>query len=157
MTGRWRVDRRDDTGSVLLLSIGFVLVAALAVVAVVDASAAFLQRRQLAAWADTAALAGAQGIDLDAYYGHGASEATRLDAPTVVRRVRAHLAVAPDGTRIEHLSSDGRQVRVVLSAPLRLPFLGGVALHVGVPPSVVVEARAQLAYRATAADTPHYP
>lgn len=149
--------RHDDTGSVLLLTIGFVLVAALAVVTAVDASAAFLQRRQLAAWADTAALAGAQGIDLDAYYAQGASASTRLDAATVARRVRAHLAVAPDGTRIEHLSSDGRQVRVVLSAPLSLPFLEDVALRAGAPATVVVEARAQLAYRATAGETPHYP
>ena len=32
-------------------------------------------------------------------------------------------------------------VRVVLSAPLHLPFLGGVARHTGVPPTVVVEAK----------------
>lgn len=140
----------DDTGSVLLLTIGLVVVAVLAAVVVIDASAAFLQRRQLAAWADTAALAGAQGIDLEAYYAEGASSATRLDSATVVTRVRRHLAVAPDDVRIEQLSSDGRQVRLVLSAPLRLPFVGGLAPAGVLPDTVVVESRAQLAYRSAA-------
>lgn len=131
----------------LLLTVGLVVVAVLAALVVIDASAAFLQRRELAAWADTAALAGAQGIDLDAYYRDGASGATRLDEATVVDRVRRHLAVAPDGIRIEQLSSDGREVRLVLAAPLRLPFLGGLADSARLPDTVVVESRAQLAYR----------
>lgn len=141
----------DDRGSVLLLAIGLVVVAFLSVVVVVDASAAFLQRRQLAAWADTAALAGAQGIDLETYYSDGASAATRLDAATVAARVRQHLAAAPDDIAIERLSSDGSQVLLVLSAPLRLPFLGGLVRRGALPESVVVESRARLAYR------PHYP
>ena len=124
---RWS---RDDRGSVLLLGVAWVVVCLLAVVVLVDASAAFLQRRQLVALADGAALAGAQAIDLDAYYADGASSATRLEPGLVPVRVRSHLARAGadgvDGLTLEAVSSDGREVRVRLSAPLRLPFLASV-------------------------------
>ena len=118
-----------DRGSVTLLIVGLVTVCLLAFVVLVDASAAFLQRRQLVAIADAAALAGAQGIDLDAYYRSGASAATRLDPALVVSRVRRHLSRSGAGTipglTLDEVVSDGRAVHVGLSAPLRLPFLAG--------------------------------
>ena len=119
--------RRDDRGSLLILGVGWVAVCLLSLVVLVDASAAFLQRRQLVSLADAAALAGAQAIDLDAYYEHGASAATRLAPGLVPVRVRDHLdragAGSIDGLVLEEVSSDGQGVRVRLSTPLRLPFL----------------------------------
>ena len=50
---------RQDEGSILVLSLGFIVVCILAVAVVVDASAMFLERRSLQARADSAALAGA--------------------------------------------------------------------------------------------------
>ncbi len=137
---------RTDAGSVLILGVGLVAVCLLAVVVLVDASAAFLERMHLHALADASALAGAQGIDLPAYYREGASGATRLDPADVPRLVRAHLtrsrASSMEGMTLDRVDSDGLEVVVVLSAPLRVPFwselLGG---------RVVVESRAQLAYR----------
>lgn len=133
----------DDRGSVLLLGVGLVAVCLLAVVVIVDASAAFLQRRELTALADAAALAGAQGIDLAAYYADGASVATRLDPVAVPRRVRAFLEGSDPvrGMRIERVVADGVSVEVVLRAPLRLPFLSGQF-----DGDVVAVSRARLAY-----------
>jgi uncharacterized membrane protein len=136
----------DDRGSVLILGVGLIAVVLLAVAVLVDASAAFVQRQQLFALADAAALAGAQALDLDAYYAEGASAATQLDVGSVPGRVRAHLtrsraAETVSGLTIDRISSDGRQVVVVMSAPLRLPFLSGLT-----DARVAVEARSQLAY-----------
>jgi uncharacterized membrane protein len=142
-----RPNPRDDRGSVLLLGIGVVTICLLAIVVLVDASATFLQRQQLLALADAAALAGAQAIDLDAYYAGGASAATELDPGQVPVRVRRQLArsraaTTVTGLAVDRISSDGGQVLVALSAPLRLPFLSTVF-----DARVVAEGRAQLAYR----------
>ena len=136
-----------ERGSVLVLGVGVVASCLLAVVVLVDASAAFLQRQQLFALADTAALAGAQAIDLPAYYERGASSATRLDPSAVSGRVRSHLArsgaaQAFDGLVLDEVRSDGLQVLVSLSSPLRLPFMSELF-----PGRVRVESRARLAYR----------
>ena len=114
---------RDDGGSVLILGIGLVIVCLLAVVTIVDASSAYLQRRALISLADGAALAGAQAIDLAHYYAHGATTGTRLTGPGVVSAARSHLAAAGPEVTIEQIVTDGVHVRVRLSAPVRLPFL----------------------------------
>jgi uncharacterized membrane protein len=146
VTARPHDDRRD-AGSVLILGAGLIAVALLAVVVLVDAASAYLQRQQLLAVADAAALAGAQAIDLAAYYENGATVATRLDLAAVPARAREHLArsgaaAAIEGLSVERISTDGEQVAVRLQAPLRLPFLSSLARG-----PVVVESRARLAYR----------
>ncbi len=136
----------DETGSVTVLGIGLVAVCLLAMVVLVDGSAAFLQRCHLLALADAAALSGAQGIDLGVYYAEGASDRTRLDPGAVVSRVRGHLARADAGATpglvVERVSSDGREVLVELSAPLRLPFLSDAF-----DTRVAVAAAASLSFR----------
>lgn len=151
MSAALRAGRRGtgDDGSVLLLGIGLVVMCILAVTALVDVSAAFLQRQQLMSVADAAAIAGAQAIDLTSYYAQGASAATTLDAATVDAAVERHLTKARARTTIQGLVvsrvwSDGRQVVVDMSCPLELPFLTG--LFGG---DVSVESWAQLDYRAT--------
>jgi len=139
----------DDTGSVMLLGIVLVVVGLLALAVVVDASSLFIQRRNLAAIADASALAGAQAIDLDEYYAHGAGRATALDPVIVTRVVRSNVsAVAASdditGIRLEDVRSDGESVSVQLSAPVRVPFLGSL---LGERTQVV--ARARLDYRAS--------
>ena len=142
-----RPSRGGERGSVLILGAGLVTACLLAVVVLADASSAFLQRRQLMALADAAAIAGAQAIDVDAYYAEGASAATGLDGRRVPGRVRDHLARSHaastvPGLSVERIASDRRQVLVALSAPLRLPFLSEA-----VDVRVVAEGRAKLAYR----------
>jgi hypothetical protein len=133
----------DDSGSVVLLGVVLVAVCVFALVVVIDISALFLQRRNLAAIADASALAGAQAIDLDAYYANGASEATTLDPAIVARVVRANIASVINsdglrGMRLEGVESDGESVRVHLSAPLTAPFLGAI---LGERAEVVANAR----------------
>ncbi len=104
--------------------------------------------------ADAAALAAAQSIDLPAYYADGATAATRLDVAGLPGRVRAHVARAgaPQGSSVDLVESDGRQVLVAMSSPLRLPFLSGL-----VTDRIRVESWAQLAYRAGVPEPGPYP
>lgn len=134
-----------ERGSVLLLGIGFVAVCLLSVVVTVDASAAFVQRRELMAVADAAALAGAQAIDFDEYYRSGATIGTRLDPPRVAQVARRQVAVAQDPQiAFDGVTTDGITVRVRLSRPLELPFLQSTFGD-----RVRVEAWARLDYRAS--------
>ncbi|MGH3744653.1 MAG: pilus assembly protein TadG-related protein [Mycobacteriales bacterium] len=77
-----------DGGTILILTLGFLLIAMSLAFAVVDASAVFLDRRDLAAAADGAALAAVQDIDVAAVYAHGAHGDLPLDAAGVDRAVR---------------------------------------------------------------------
>jgi hypothetical protein len=145
---------RDDHGSVMLLGIGLVAICLLGAVVLVDASAAFLQRRQLLALADSAALAGAQSIDRAAYYAEGATDRTRLDPAAVPVRVRGYLARTgePGDVTLEAVHSDGRRVWVTLSSPMELPFLASALAG-----RITVQAAAQLAYRGSGPESGPYP
>ena len=140
-----------DRGSTLILGLGLVVVCVLAGVVAIDVGAAHLQRRNLLALADAAALAGAQAIDLDAYYRDGASAATALDARSVPVLVRRHLAAtlaqgSPASVAIERIAADADEVVVRLSVPLDVPLWRAAAGAV-LGERVVVEAHARLAYR----------
>ncbi|CAB4935292.1 MAG: hypothetical protein F2836_04640 [Actinobacteria bacterium] len=136
--------RRDERGSVLLLGIGMIVVGILAVAIAADVSAAFLQRRALMSVGDSAALAGAQSIDLDSYYANGASIGTRLTPAAVALAARRHVGLARGSSEIaiEAITTDGVTVRVRLSEPLRLPFFGSLRSD-----RVRIESSARLDYR----------
>lgn len=138
---------RDDEGSALVLGIGLVAVCLLALTLCIDGAVALVQRQALLSAADAAAIAGAQGIDIDEYYAHGASSATRLDPQQVARLGRRHLAGSsvPPGMTVDGISSDGTDVTVRISAPLRIPFLATLA-----PPRISVRSHARLEYRPAA-------
>lgn len=147
MTSRlMRISDASDEGSILVLAVGLVTILLLGVVVLVDGSAAFLQHRALLSIADSAAIAGAQAIDVAAYYREGASAATTIDPAAVPVRVRSLVSRfgdgLPDGLVIEEASSDGRRVRVVLSAPLQLPFREDLSEI-----RITVVSEAELAYR----------
>jgi uncharacterized membrane protein len=131
----------------MVLGIGLITVCLLALTLCIDGAVALVQRQSLLSAADAAAIAGAQGIDLDEYYAQGASSATGLRPEQVVRLARRHLAgsSAPAGMTVDGISSDGTDVTVRLSAPLRLPFLSVLA-----PDRISVQSRAQLEYRPAA-------
>jgi len=140
----WSRLRRDERGSVLLLGIGMIVIGILAVAVAVDVSAAFLQRRALMSLGDSAALAGAQSIDLDSYYANGASIGTRLSPAAVASAARRQVGIArgSDEIAIESITTDGVTVRVRLSEPLRLPFFGSLRSD-----RVRIESSARLDYR----------
>jgi hypothetical protein len=110
----------------------------------IDGAVALVQRQALLSAADAAAIAGAQGINLDEYYATGASSSTRLQPADVIRLATRHIrgSTMPPGMSIERIWSDGTDVTVRLSAPLRLPFPLVPALD-----RITVESRARLEYR----------
>lgn len=58
----------EESGAVTVMTIGFLVVIALLVVVVVNATAAYLQRQELANLSDGAALMAADGLDESAFY-----------------------------------------------------------------------------------------
>lgn len=124
MTGR----RRDERGSTIPLIVGLAFVLVMAVVVVVDASAAFLQRQGLDTLADGAALRGADLGSVGAY-ATGIPD-DRLDQleTQVDRAVAAYLQDSGAHARypgIEHRSAVDvaeATVTVQLIAPLDLPL-----------------------------------
>lgn len=137
--------RPRDEGSVLVLSLGFIIICIIALAVVVDASTVFLARRALQSQADGAALAGAQAIDLNAYYSEGASERIRLDEASVRAAVDRHVRRDPGDGRLTGVTMRDDVVLVTMTDRVRPPFSGWLT------PSgaylLTVEAGAVLSYR----------
>lgn len=127
---RLRADVRGDSGTILILSIGFCVIAMMLVWAVVDASAVFLDRRDLAAAVDGTALAAAQQIDVGSVYATGAPPDLPLDPAIVAERIQRYVAqnypVAQfPGWRISGgVTPDDTTVIVSGSRVIHLPLFG---------------------------------
>jgi hypothetical protein len=83
------VTRRDERGQTTVLIVGLAIFLLMAIVVVVDASAAFLQRQGLDTVADGAALAGADAgsNDADTLYGSGVGAQERLEQAEELARI----------------------------------------------------------------------
>ncbi|WP_310964349.1 pilus assembly protein TadG-related protein [Nocardioides terrisoli] len=126
---------RNERGSVAPLILGMALVLAVLVAAVVDASAAFLRRQELDAFADSAALAATDGAAGDAIYTHGVG--AQLDVDPAAARSYVAAYVDASGIRARypgltfHVSTRADTVVVDVSAPMRLPLhVAGVGRRV---------------------------
>lgn len=118
------IGRRGERGTASVLIIGFAVVIVLAIVVVVDASAAYLRRQALANLADAAALAAADGVKADQAYA-GSVDAPIVDAGAARRHATDYLRQVRASERYPGLVvsvgvSDGAVV-VRVSAPLDLP------------------------------------
>jgi hypothetical protein len=120
--------RRDERGQVTLLIIGFASILLMAIVVVIDASAAYLQRQGLDNLADGAALYGADLGSAGIYeQGLDGERLTQQEA-AVEAAVRDYLVRADAGARYPGIDVGvrvdpvGRSVTVRLSAPLHLPL-----------------------------------
>lgn len=133
-----------ERGSIMVLTLGFIVICVLAVAVVVDASAVFLERRSLQAAADSAALAGAQAIDLDAYYERGASAGVQLDPAAVRAAVRQQMG-GVSGVQVDSVRIEDGEVIVRAHTRVRPPFSGW--LTPGGARTITVEAGASLSYR----------
>jgi len=111
MTGRER-------GQITVLTIGFLVVLGLLTALVVDASAMFLQRRELLNLADRAALTAADGLSRERLYREGVSSDVPID-PAEARRLAA--AVLPPDTSLQ-LRADASGVSVRLEREVDLPL-----------------------------------
>lgn len=125
-----REPERADQGTVLLLIIGLVVLATLLVAVVTDISALYLERRQLVAAADGAALAGAQAVDEETIYRNGlpATGPVPLDQEAAERAVRDYLSEAGLLTaKLEvNISTSATTVSVLLRTRSRLPVASTV-------------------------------
>ena len=130
MTRRVRV--RDDDGSILLLTAGLVVVAAMLVAVVAGVSQVFLAKRSLVAATDAAALAAAQAVDLDAVYsGEVSGAGLPVDPGAADEAVRAYVALADldgrtPGFAVEAVRVDGDTVTVRTRAEVPLVLIGPV-------------------------------
>ncbi|HEX7354285.1 MAG TPA: pilus assembly protein TadG-related protein [Mycobacteriales bacterium] len=124
----------EDRGTILILTLGFLAIAMLLVFAVVDASAVFLDRRDLAAAADGAALAAAQDVDVAAVYAHGADGDLPLAAADVDRAVQHFVETNYPAARFPgwHFTAEvsgPHTVVVHATRTVRLPVYGTVTVH----------------------------
>lgn len=120
--------RRDERGSTIPLIVGLAVVLVMAVVVVVDASAAYLQRQGLDTLADGAAL---RGADLGSVgtYANGIPDDRLGQLETQVdRAVAAYLQASgayeryPGIQHRSHVDEAEATVTVELVAPLALPL-----------------------------------
>jgi hypothetical protein len=124
--------RRDESGQTTLLIVGFAVVLLMAIAAVVDVTAAYLQRQALITVADGAALAGADAgsANEQALYGHGIGKATRLEQQRTAARTAVADFLRSTGAYGDHpgltfgvrVDPARDSVVVTVRAPLELPL-----------------------------------
>jgi hypothetical protein len=114
--------RRDQRGMITLWVLGLTVAVLFLGGLGVDLWHAIAARREVSLMADTAATAGANGLDESALRGGR----LRLDADRVRAQVAAQLAQYPASARItgEDVSVDGIRVTVVLRERVRFSLLG---------------------------------
>ena len=128
--------RRDERGTITVMTLGFFVFLGLLCVVVINASDAFLERRELDNLADGAALAAADGLDQEEFYTGGD---VQVDADMARRLVASY--VAGNAVRIVSVQTTDDRVSVRLERDidlaLRPPGLPGRT-------TVVSEATGQL-------------
>ena len=117
--------RDDEEGSILLLTLGYVLLALAVLLVCVCATDLYIAQKRLDALADSAALAGADGFTLAV---SGESVTAELSDSGVHEQAAALLAaLSGDATLIDATSPDGVSAHVTLAAawhpPLFSPFV----------------------------------
>ncbi|AZC14234.1 pilus assembly protein TadG-related protein [Microbacterium sp. ABRD28] len=125
----------DDTGSVLLLTLGYAVLALVVVLVCVDATSLYLAQKRVDAAADAAALAGADGFELVVDAGQPRALLTDDDvgelAVALVEQWGDDLRVTAAGT------PDGTSARVTVAGTWRPPIA-----TLFVPDGVALEATA---------------
>ncbi|OAA20126.1 putative Flp pilus-assembly TadE/G [Frankia sp. EI5c] len=137
-----------DGGTILILTLGYLMLAAMLAVVVTDVSVVYLARRSVASAADGAALAAVQRIDENAIYTAG-EDFTALPLRDIEDTVADYQTRAdPSGrTALTAELADPVTVRVEGSREVRLPVVG--VLGVG-PVTVRAGAQAQTRVRTPA-------
>jgi uncharacterized membrane protein len=135
LQARLTSDQPDDDGSVLLLTLGYAILAIVTVLVCVDATSLYLTQKRLDGLADAAALAGADGFTLSVVDGGARaeleSEAVRTQAEALVGSVGGDAVVLSAGT------PDGVSARVTVAGSWHPPVL-----TLFVPDGVALEATA---------------
>ncbi|MGP3536087.1 pilus assembly protein TadG-related protein [Microbacterium sp. RD1] len=112
--------RLDDEGSVLLLTIGYAVLALVLVLVCVNATSLYLAQKRLDAVADAAALAAADGFTLTVVGGEARAD---LSAAELRDQAQEIIDVMGEATLVSASSPDGVSARVSLSATWHPPIL----------------------------------
>ena len=140
-----------ERGSINILTLGYVVIALLAAVVLLDVSSVYLEHKKLLSLADGAASAAAASFDVTGIAGEGPDRAAvRLDDGRVRATATDYLRRSPAASNLDQLavvgasgSLDGRSATVNLSAVAHPPLLGAF-----VPDGIMIEtgstARARL-------------
>lgn len=134
-------DAERDGGTILLLTLGFLMISIMLVIVVTDISTVYLARRSVVSAADGAALAAVQRIDEQAVY-TSTKKFDRLPLDQVTDSVAQYqLQVDPSGrTELNATLPDPTTVRVEGRRVVELPAVG--LLGIG-PVTVVAASEAQ--------------
>ena len=135
MTPRGRAP--DDEGQIMLLTLGFAVLAVLLLTAVVSVSAVHLDRKRLLALADLTALASADALDEAAYYSPDRPAVREGESSLLLTESSVHQAAVDylatavpagrlEGVRLVSTSLDGPTVTVTLHAVTRPVLLSTV-------------------------------
>lgn len=146
----WAARSGGDEGQLLLLVLGYTVIAGLLITVVVNVSKAYLYRRALVAAVDGAALSAANQPDLERLYSRGgdvlplSDEGARSAVDQYARD--ADLRQRLDGFRILNVSTDGQTVTVRLGAVVHMPFLNVLSSRYesGYPVDATARARSPL-------------
>ena len=142
-----------DEGQIMILVLGYALIAFLLVVTAVDVTAVYLARTQLRDAADAAALDAADAAYPPSVYSEGVGGTVPLTDATVRAAVGSYLSAYRPPGHVEQVrlgsatgTPDGQTAVVALSGRVRLPLLGPVvaAWSGGVTMSVQARARADV-------------
>lgn len=137
---------RGERGSIAPLALAFAAIAVGVALVIAGAASMYLERKQLMALADAAALSAVTSYDLGEVVVEGDSVRARLDpvraADAVTTYVRAHGADCP-GIDVVDVVVDGDRVVVHLRGQWQAPFGAGWIVP-NVPIDVVVASRAVL-------------
>ncbi len=109
---------RDDDGSVLLLALGYAVLALIVVLVAVDATSLLLARKRADTIADAAALAAADGFVIEV--GAAGPEA-RLSDAAVAELAAQVVDASSEATLIDATVADGSSARVTVSVLWRPP------------------------------------
>lgn len=149
-------DGRRDDGQILLLLLGYALIALVLVTVVASASSVHLQRKRLLAVADAAALDAADALDVATFYGPRGvrpGDGVPLTDASVREAVAEHLALRGTATGVNSLrvaaptgTPDGVTAEVTLAAVAQVPLVSVVldGWSDGVPLRVTARARTGL-------------
>lgn len=142
-----------ESGQIMMLSLAYALIALALILVIASASAVHIERKQLLALADAAALDAADAIDLEVFYGGGAAEpgSVPLTDSTVRAAVVRHVATSPSAAGLVGVAvaaptgtPDGATAQVTLRAVARPPFVPWVLVGRagGIPLQATSSARA---------------
>ncbi|WP_249353981.1 pilus assembly protein TadG-related protein [Microbacterium sp. 2FI] len=127
--------RPDDEGSVLILTLGFAVLALAVVLVCVDATSLYLAQKRLDAVADAAALAAADGFTFEVVGDAAVATLTRDGIETQARAIVDE--VGGDVALVAADTPDGVSARVTVAGAWRPPVL-----TILVPDGIALEATA---------------